>query len=69
LDSVPTYHGTHAGGHHVFERIVSQDFDVTFLILLERYEVGKRAGSGLIYILIMFSNLNLAFYGKKSSAW
>jgi hypothetical protein len=31
--------------------IVSQDFGVLFLIYLDRYEVPKRAGSGLFFIL------------------
>jgi hypothetical protein len=39
------------------EEIVSGDFGTLFLILLERFEVPNRAGSGLFFILMTFSCL------------
>jgi hypothetical protein len=41
-----------------FKGIVSWNFDVLFLISLNRYEPPNRAGSGLFFILITFSYLN-----------
>jgi hypothetical protein len=37
--------------------IVSRDFDVLFLIYLDRYEVSNRSGSGLFFILMRSSFL------------
>jgi hypothetical protein len=42
--------------------IVSRDFGVLFLIYLDRYEVPKRAGSDLFFILKRSSYLN--FFNK-----
>jgi hypothetical protein len=54
-----------------FEVIVSQDFSDLFFISFARYEVPNRARSGLIFIVMTFSNLNTGnkkiFDGKDPS--
>jgi hypothetical protein len=42
----------------LMKRKVSRDFGVLFLISLHRYEPPDRAGSGLFFIVMMFSYLN-----------
>jgi hypothetical protein len=38
--------------------MVSRDFGSIFFLSLDRYEVRNRAGEGLVFILMTFSNLN-----------
>jgi hypothetical protein len=49
----------------VFKGIVSRDFDTLFLISLDRIEGRYRAGSGLFFILMTFSCLNLIIIINK----
>jgi hypothetical protein len=54
----------------LFKGTVSRDFSTLFLIPLDRFEGRNRAGSGLLFILMMFSCLNfkkLCLCGKDPS--